>query len=119
MRGYARGNCQRRRAPARSRVTGCASARRPRRAVQVLRVIELHVEALIKPRRKTPERRVAAAHIGMTDDAHRNIRRYELAGVTTDASFMSGETRRGGIVRTLVTRGTGKRRMALAVVFEG
>jgi hypothetical protein len=54
----------------------------------------------------------------MADDAHRNSRGNKLAGVTTDASLVSRESRRRGIVIALVTRGACKRGMALAAVLE-
>ena len=54
-------------------------------ARQMLRVIELHVEALFESIRKSFARRVIAIHVLVTDRAHRNVRRRELREVTTRA----------------------------------
>ena len=85
----------------------------------MLSVIEFDVEGLVKPRRKTFQRRIRAVDVSMADGAHRNIRRNKLREVTIGAGFVSGKPRRGGIVGSLMTGSAGKRSVTLAVVLEG
>ena len=54
----------------------------------------------------------------MADNAHGNIRSNKLRQVAAGARLMSREPRRRRIIAALVTGGTGKRRVALARVFE-
>ena len=69
----------------------------------MLRVIELHVEALFESIRKSFARRIVPVHVLMTDRAHRDIRRGELRQVTSRACFVSREIRPGGIVAAAMT----------------
>ena len=69
----------------------------------MLRMIELHVEALFELIGKSFARRIIAIHILVTDRAHRNIRRRELRQMTTCARFVSWETRPGRIVSAAMT----------------
>ena len=115
---HARGNSERRRASTAATMAGCTSTRRPGGAVHVLRVIEFDVETFIELRRETFQGRVAAVHVGMTDDTHRNCRRYKLPGVATDAGLVSGKNRRGGVVFALMTGSAGERGVTLTRVLE-
>lgn len=99
-------------------MTGCTATRRPGSARHVLSVIEFDVEAFIKLRGETFERRVAAVDVRVADDAHRHAGSYKLPLMTTDTSFVSGKNRRCRIVFALVTSGAGERRVTLALVFE-
>ena len=90
-------------------MTTHATIRWPRRACHVLRVIELHVEALFELIRKWLARRVIAVHVLVTDRAHRNIRRGELRKVTAGTGFVSRETRSCGIVGPAMTVVAGER----------
>ena len=114
----ARGNSQRRRAPAGAAVTGGTSTLRPRNSPHVLGMIELDVEALVESRRKSFQRWVRAIYVLVTDDAHRNIRSNKLRQMTAGAGFMSREPWRRGIVAPLVTRVAGQRCVTLARMLE-
>jgi hypothetical protein len=59
----------------------------------VLRVIELDVEWFVETRWKIFQRRIVAADIHVTDLAHRNLRRCELAAMTIRAGFVTGKAR--------------------------
>ena len=80
-------------------VTAVAAIARARGAGHVLRMVKLHIEALIEPRRETLKRRVGALHIRMTNLAHRNSRSDELGQVTVGAGLVTGKFRSGRIVR--------------------
>ena len=80
-----------------------AASLRTRRAGIMLRVIELHVEGLIKACGKVFERRVAGANVGVTDSAHRHLRRCELAAVTVGAGFVTWEAGCCRVVGAFVT----------------
>src|SRR6185436_5965290 len=60
-------------ASARPAMTCRAATGRPRRARHMLSVIKSRVEAFVKLRGKTPERRVCGIHVRVADDAHRDI----------------------------------------------
>ncbi len=66
-----------------------------RGARHVLRVIELHIEALFELIRKSLERWVVAVHIRVADRTHGNVRRRELRQVTAGAVFVSWKSRPG------------------------
>jgi hypothetical protein len=100
----------------RQSMTARTTALRARRAGVVLRVIELHVEGLVEARRKIFQWRIVAADVGMTDLAHRHLRRGELAAMTIRARFVSRKTRRRGIVGAFVTRVAGEGTVTLAAV---
>jgi hypothetical protein len=72
--------------------TGAASLRASGPGV-VLRVIEFDVEGFVEPHWKVFERWVVAADICVTDRAHRDLWRRELATVTISAGFVTGEAR--------------------------
>ena len=97
-------------------MTTGATTLRPRGARVVLRVIELHVEWFVEARRKIFQRRIVAADISVTDRTHRDGRRGELAAMTVSAGFVTGETRRCGVVGSLVARIAGEGTVALGVV---
>ena len=97
-------------------VTRLATICWSRGPTHVLSVIELHIEAFIKARRKRLERGACAPHIAMTDDAHRNIRGHKLREMTFRASVVTGEPWRSGVVASRVTSSAGQRRVALTRV---
>jgi len=105
---HANRDCERCRATARSTMTSGTAIRRPRSTGHMLSVIELDVEAFIKSRLKTLQRRVATANFSMANEAHGNRSGYKLPGVAIDAGFVSGKNRRSRIILPLVTRGAGK-----------
>lgn len=72
-------------------VTSRATALRSRGAGHVLGMIELDVETLLEDCWKTLQRRVLAIHIRVTNRAHGNRCRYELAHMTTLTSGVPGE----------------------------
>ena len=63
-----------------------------RGARHVLRVIELHIEALFEFIRERLSRRVVAVHRTVTDRTHGNVRRRELRQMTTSAILVSRKT---------------------------
>lgn len=65
----------------------------PRRAGQVLGMIELHVEGFFELVRESLQRWVTATHAGVTDRAHRHTRVSELGQMTGGAIFMAGPGR--------------------------
>ena len=81
-------------------------------------MIKLHVERFIEACGETFQRRIAAACVRVADDAHRNLRRCELAAMTVGARFVTGKARRGRVVRTFVTRVAGDGGVFLARVKE-
>ena len=82
----------------------------------MLRVVKLHVEALVEAYGEIFQRRIVAADIGVADDAHRHGGRGELTAVTVCASFVTRKARRRGVVCSFVTRVAGKGTVALAGV---
>jgi hypothetical protein len=80
----------------------------------VLRVIELHVEALVEARGKTPQRRIVALRIRVAYQTHRNRGRRELSTMTVSARFVTGEAWRRRVVSPLVTGSAGKGTVTLA-----
>jgi len=90
----------------------------PRRAGQMLRVIELHVEALFKLIRKSFARRVVAVHVLVTDGAHGDVRRRELRQMTTCAGFVSGKIGTRRIVGAAMTIIAAERRVFRTCVEE-
>jgi hypothetical protein len=97
-------------------MTAITTLRRPRLAVHVLCVIELHVETFVEARGKILERRISALRICVTYETHRNRRRRELSAMTISAGFVTRETRRGGVVGAFVTGRAGERTVSLARV---
>ena len=61
-------------------------------AGHVLRVIELHIEALFEFIGERLSRRVVAVHRTVTDGTHGNVRRRELRQMTTSAVLVSRKT---------------------------
>ena len=84
----------------------------------MLRVIELHVEALLKLIRKGFARRIVAIHVLVTNRAHGNIRRRELRQVTSGTRFVTGKAGTNGIVRPAMTIVTTNRSMFRTCVKE-
>jgi hypothetical protein len=99
-------------------MTTRTTALRARRAGVVLRVIEFHIEWFVEARGKILQRRVIAADVGVTDLAHRDLWRRELAAMTIRARFVTGKTRRRRVVGALVTRVAGEGTVTLAAVKE-
>ena len=83
-------------------MTTGATILRTRAACHVLRVIEFDVKAFFERVGKSFARRIVAVHRTVTDRAHRNVRRRELRQMTAGAIFVSGKTRPGGIVRSMM-----------------
>jgi hypothetical protein len=75
-------------------MTTSTTALRARRAGIVLRVIELDVKWFVEASRKVLQRRIVAADVSVTNLAHRDLRRRELAAMTVRACFVTGKTRR-------------------------
>jgi hypothetical protein len=94
MRREIRGDRQAGAAIDRRSMTAGTTSLRARRTGVVLRVIELDVEWLVEARRKIFQWRVVTADVDVTDLAHRNLRRRELAAMTIRAGFVTRETRR-------------------------
>ena len=92
-------------------MTGDASILWPRRAGQVLRVIELNIEALFELVRERLSRRVVAVHRCVTDRAHGNVRGRELSEVTARTIFVAGKNRPCGVVVAMMTAGARNRRV--------
>jgi hypothetical protein len=69
----------------------------------VLCVIELDVEWFIEAGGKIFQRRIIGADVGVTDLAHRDLRSCELTAMTIRACFVTGKSRRRGVVGALVT----------------
>ncbi len=110
-------NRERRATPQPSTVTSSTALARSHTWRQMLRVIELYIEAFIESRRKTFEGRGGRFYIGVTNLAHRNGRSKKLAQVTVSARLVPGKARRDRVVgRPLMTRVTRERRMPLAGV---
>jgi len=103
MRTDSGGNRQRGAASQTTAVATGTAAFRSRRARQMLRMIEFHVEALFESIRKSFARRIIAIHVLVTDRAHGDVWRRELGQMTSRARFVSRETRPGGIVSAPVT----------------
>jgi hypothetical protein len=61
------------------------------RAVIVLRVVKFHVEWFVKARRKVFERRIVTGRVRVADNAHRYLRRCELAAMAISAGFVTGK----------------------------
>jgi hypothetical protein len=99
-------------------VTTRTTALRACRAGVMLRVIELDVEWFAEARRKIFQRRIVVADVSVTNLAHRHLRRCELAAMTIRARFVTRETRRCGVVGSLVTRVAGEGTVTLAAVNE-
>jgi hypothetical protein len=75
-------------------MTTRAAALRFCRAVVVLFVIKFHVEWFVEARGKIFQRRIVAGRVRVTDDAHRYLRRRELAAMTISARFVTRKARR-------------------------
>jgi hypothetical protein len=97
-------------------VTSAATALRARGAGVMLRVIKLDVEWFVEACGKILQRRIVAADVRVTDLAHRNLRRRELAAMTIRAGFVTGKSRCRRVVAALVTRVAGERTVTLAAV---
>ena len=87
------------------------------RAIRVLSVIKVKVEAIFERRRKTLQRRVATLHIGVADKAHRNGGSDKLGEVAICAELVARKVWSGGIVATAFMAGSAsKGRMTRALV---
>src|SRR5687768_14583778 len=84
-------------------VTAHTTILRTRRAAHMLRMIELHVERLVEAGRKTLQGRIVRLRVGMTNQAHGYRGCCELPAMAIGTSFMSGKSRRRGIVGAFVT----------------
>lgn len=102
-------------------MAGDAAVFRSRVAAIMHGVIEFHIESLVEILRKRAQRRGRTLHVRMANRAHRRLRRDELRQVTVNASRVSREFRRDGIVGSLMTRiaidvGVSARRMQKSAV---
>ena len=102
VRGETNRNRERCALPQRPAVARNTTIRRPGRASHVLGVIKFDVEALVEAIRKGLARWIAHVHVLVTDRAHRQCRRSELAEVAAGAGFVTRETRAGRVVRSPV-----------------
>src|SRR5689334_17295016 len=118
MRREVRGNREAGASIHRRVVTTSTTILRTRGAAVVLRVIEVDVKDFVEARGETFQRRIVALRVGVTDQAHRNRRRRELAAMAVGARFVAGEARRGGVVGAFVTRVAGDGAMLRARVKE-
>ena len=85
-------------------MTGNTAVCRTTRAAIVGGVVKFHIKTLVEFGGKCPQRRGRALHIGMTNRAHRRLRRDKLRQMTIDAGGMTGKARRNRIIRPLMTR---------------
>ena len=83
------GNRQSRAALDRRIVTTGTAALRSSRSGIVLSVIELDVERFVEACREILQRWIVTADVGMTDHAHRDLRRRELAAMTVSTRFVT------------------------------
>jgi hypothetical protein len=97
-------------------VTTRTAPLRARCSSVVLSVIKLDVERFVEAGREILQRRIATADVGMTDHAHRDLRRRELSAMTVSTRFVTRKARGRGVVSALVTRVAGKGTVTLAVV---
>jgi hypothetical protein len=72
-------------------MTTRASALWTCRAVVVLRVIKFHVKWFVEGGGKVLQRWIITACVRVADDAHRYLRRCELAAMTIGARFVTWE----------------------------
>jgi hypothetical protein len=84
-------------------MTAIATLLRARVALHVLRVIELHVEALVESRRKAFQRRIPALRVGVANQTHRNRRGRKLSAMAVGAGLVTGKAWRRGVVGAFVT----------------
>ena len=99
-------------------MTSLTTVSRARGACHMLRVIKLHIEALIETRRKRFQRRGGALYIAMANDAHRDIRSYKLCQMALCAGGVSGKLGCSAIVCARVTGVASQRGMTLASVHK-
>jgi hypothetical protein len=108
VRRQVRRDRQRHTPPQRSGVTRAAAILWPGRATQVLRMIELQIEALFEFISEGFERWIIAINAGVADRAHRYIRGSELRQVTASAVLVTRKTGPRGIIIPMMTgRATG------------
>ena len=102
----------------RGSVTTRAAALRTCRAVVVLRVIKFHIEWFVEGGGKVLQRWIITACVRVADDAHRDLRRCELAAVTISARFVTREAWSCRVVCAFVTRVATERAVFLTRVQE-
>ena len=112
------GNRQAYAAPQRCAMTGDTAALWSGIAGHVLRVIELHIEALFELIGKGLPWGIGAIHILMTDRADRATSGVVLSSMTLNAVFVAGKAGTAGIVGPVVTVCASNRGMLLAVMEE-
>ena len=103
VRRDSRGNRQRGAASQHATVATSATAFWSRRAGQMLRVIELHVEAFFELIGKSFAGRVVSVHVLVTDRTHGNIRRRKLRQVASGTRFVARKAGTRGVVSAPMT----------------
>ena len=84
-------------------MTSRASALRSGGASHVLRVIELHIEALFELVRESLQGRIVTINVYVTDRAHGNVWGRELRQVAARAILVTRKVRARGIICAVVT----------------
>ncbi len=84
-------------------MTGGATVLWTRRAGQMLRMIEFHVEAFIESVRKSLQGRMRGGHVRMADRAHRAVGVGALRLMTAEAILVYGKAGPGGIIIPMMT----------------
>jgi hypothetical protein len=119
MRGESGRNGERRAATRGPIMTACAPLRRPGRVPHVLRVIELHIEALVESFGKRPQGGIGPIDVRMADRAHGNLRGDELREVAAGTGFVARKLWRSRVARGALVAGRAlKRNMARRSVRE-
>ena len=75
-------------------VTTRTAPLRARCSSVVLSVIKLDVERFVEAGREILQRRIATADVGVTNHAHRDLRRRELSAMTVSTRFVTRKARR-------------------------
>jgi len=84
----------------------------------MLRVIELHVEALFEVVRKSFQRWISAVYVRVTDRAHGSAGRDELCPMAFNAVFVAGKAGPRRIIIPVMTTRTTSRSVTLTGVQE-
>lgn len=93
VRGQSGGNRQRHAAIDGGRMTGRATLRGACLSAHVLRVIELHIKAILESLRKSFDGSSWPIDIRVANHAHGNLRRDELRQMATGTGFVAGKRR--------------------------
>src|SRR5260370_28351312 len=99
-------------------MTRRTSILRFRRAIHVLRVIELHIEVLFESIGESFSRRIGAIYVRVADVTDRGIGRRVLRPMAFKAIFMAGKAGPSRVIRAVVTIRSTNRRVTLACLEE-